>query len=53
MDFGFSGRDSLLYGVLAFPSLSPPDLLLLSAVPVPAAVQPRFSLVFSSFFSPF
>lgn len=51
MDFGFSGRDSLLYGVLAFPSL--PDLLLLSVVLVPAAVQPRFSLVFSSFFSPF
>lgn len=51
MDFGFSGRDSLLSDVLRFPSF--PDFLLLSVVPVPAAIQPRFSLVFSSFFSSF
>lgn len=48
---GFKWILGFRMGILCFPSF--PDFLLLSVVPVPAAVQPRFSLVFSSFFSPF
>lgn len=54
MDFGYSrGRDSLLrfpWPIFTFPFVV---VVVSVAVAVPAAVEPRFSLVFSSFFSPF
>lgn len=54
MDFGYSrGRDSLLrfpWPIFTFPFAV---VVVSVSVAVPAAVEPRFSLVFSSFFSPF
>lgn len=55
MDFGYSrGRDSLLrfpWPIFTFPFVV--VVVVSVSVAVPAAVEPRFSLVFSSFFSPF